>query len=38
MSWLPPDSVFDLGDIRDSALHIFKACRVGIGVGDVIDC
>ena len=38
MSWRPTDSVFDLGDIGDSALHIFKARRVGICVGDVINC
>ena len=37
MSWLPADCDFDLGDVRDSTLHIFKACWVGICVGDVID-
>ena len=37
MSWLPSDSVFNLGDVWDSALHIFKASRVGICVGNEFE-
>jgi hypothetical protein len=35
--WCPVDCFFDLGDVGDAALHIFKAGGVGINVGGVGD-